>query len=123
MHACHLAVVIDDHAQGITEIVRGSDLLDATPRHIYLQQLLNFFTPAYSHLPLATNRQGLKISKQNHAPRIAHAEGAKVLCQVLQFLGQNPEDKLREANIEEIIHWGITHWDLSGVPIQQAAIS
>jgi glutamyl-Q tRNA(Asp) synthetase len=81
IHAYHLAVVIDDYLQGITEVVRGADLLDATPRQIYLQQLLQFPTPAYCHLPVATDRQGLKISKQNQAPRINHDNDAEVLYQ------------------------------------------
>ncbi|HLG02365.1 MAG TPA: glutamate--tRNA ligase family protein [Bacteroidia bacterium] len=116
IHAYHLAVVIDNHFQEITEIVRGAGLLDATPRQIHLQQLLGYSTPAYCHLPVATNRQGLKISKQNHARRIVHAEGVKVLHKALQFLGQNPVDELLESNVEEIIRWGIKNWNLAGVP-------
>ena len=120
IHAYHLAVVIDDHLQVITEVVRGADLLDATPRQIYLQQLLQFPTPAYCHLPVATNRQGLKISKQNQAPRINHDNGAEVLYQALHFPGQSPEPALLESDINEIIRWGVSHWNKERIPKQTA---
>ncbi|MFM9835679.1 MAG: tRNA glutamyl-Q(34) synthetase GluQRS, partial [Methylophilaceae bacterium] len=64
LFAYQLAVVVDDFYQGVTHIVRGSDLLDSTPRQIYLQQLLNFSTPAYAHVPIALNANGEKLSKQ-----------------------------------------------------------
>jgi glutamyl-Q tRNA(Asp) synthetase len=118
--AYHLAAVVDDQFQEISEIVRGADLLDSTPRQIYLQKLLGYMTPAYCHLPVATNSKGMKISKQNHAPGIDHRNGPEVLFKALVFLGQQPVPELLAASVEEIIQWGIQHWTLSAVPRQHS---
>ena len=67
LFAYQLAVTVDDAWQGITDIVRGVDLVDSTPRQICLQQALGFPTPQYAHLPVITNGQGEKLSKQTHA--------------------------------------------------------
>jgi len=95
--AYHLAVVVDDQLQGITGIVRGSDLLDSTPRQIYLQKLLGYTTPAYCHLPIATYNNGKKISKQNHAPGIDHTNATSVLFKALEFLGQQPAPPINQC--------------------------
>ena len=78
---------MDDAAQGITDVVRGADLLDSTPRQIWLQQLLGFATPEYLHVPVATNPAGEKLSKQTLAPRLIAADAGKELCAALRFLG------------------------------------
>ena len=116
--AYHLAVVIDDEMQGITEIVRGCDLLDSTPRQIYLQNILKYKTPAYVHLPIAANEQGLKISKQNHAPGVNVKKGVKALYKALEFLGQRPDILLLDSDIQDVVNWGVEHWDISKVPAQ-----
>lgn len=116
--AYHLAVVVDDEAQGITEIVRGSDLLDSTLRQIYLQNLLAYKTPDYVHLPIATDHKGQKISKQNHATEIQIKDGVQVLLKSLEFLGQQPDPVLNDATISEITSWAVNHWDLNKVPAQ-----
>lgn len=118
--AYHLAVVVDDAIQGITEVVHGADLLDSTPRQIYLQDLLDYTTPEYMHLPVAHNKQGRKISKQNHAPGIDPRQGSAILFKVLQFLGQKPDPALATTGTNEIIDWGIDHWQLSAVPPQRS---
>ena len=83
-----LACVVDDAFQGITEVVRGCDLLDSTPRQILLQRLLGLPTPAYLHLPLAVDAMGRKLSKSNDAPAVdAHDPRAALVC-ALRFLGQ-----------------------------------
>ncbi|HSR61918.1 MAG TPA: tRNA glutamyl-Q(34) synthetase GluQRS [Gammaproteobacteria bacterium] len=114
--AYHLAVVVDDAWQGVTEIVRGNDLMDSTPRQIYLQELLGYPTPDYCHLPVAVNPDGRKISKQNHAPGVRTHSPSRVLHNALQFLGQGPDPALRDASIETVIDWGIKNWDLEKVP-------
>ena len=85
-----LAVVVDDHLQGITHIVRGEDLLSNTSRQIYLQQCLGYQTPSYLHLPLVTNDAGEKLSKQTKATAvdITHPESIRVsLCRAANHLG------------------------------------
>lgn len=111
MTAYHLAVVIDDADQGVTEIVRGADLVDSTPRQIYLQRILQYPTPSYLHLPVAIDASGRKISKQNNAPGIDIARGAQVLTNALDFLGQHPDPQLADATVEDVIQWGLEHWD------------
>jgi len=120
--AYHLAVVVDDAWQGVTEIVRGSDLMDSTPRQIYLQELLGYPTPAYCHLPVAVNADGRKISKQNHAPGIRRNAPARVIHDALKFLGQEPDPALRDASIESIIDWGVKNWDPDRVPRHETII-
>ena len=114
--AYHIATVVDDTFQGITEIVRGADLLDSTPRQIYLQKLLNYTTPAYAHLPIAVDKQGFKLSKQYHAKPINDMDPVKTLILSLKFLGQDPEKSLAQESVEEIIQWGIKHWSLERIP-------
>lgn len=83
-----LAVVVDDADQQINEIVRGADLLDSTPRQIYLQQLLGLPTPAYLHLPLALDSQGRKLSKQDRDRPVDDSNPLPALREALAFLGQ-----------------------------------
>lgn len=116
MTAYQLAVVIDDADQGITEIVRGADLIESTPRQIYLQRMLQYPTPAYLHLPVAIDDTGRKISKQNNAPGIDITQGARVLTNALAFLGQQPDPQLADATVEDVIQWGLDHWDISKIP-------
>jgi glutamyl-Q tRNA(Asp) synthetase len=114
--AYHIATVIDDAYQGITEIVRGADLLDSTPRQIYLQKILHYPTPTYAHLPVAVDNQGYKLSKQYHARPIDDAEPVTTLISALDFLGQQPDKVLAQTSVEEIIQWGIKHWSLEKIP-------
>lgn len=111
-----LAVVVDDAAQGITEIVRGADLLDNTPRQIYLQSLLGLPTPRYAHLPVAINPQGQKLSKQTGAASVDHVRPQRLIIQVLEFLGQQPPSELADATLDELWRWAIASWRLDRVP-------
>ena len=113
LFAYQLAVVVDDHLQNITEVVRGADLLDSTPRQIYLQQLLGYSTPGYCHLPLAVDATGNKISKSDGAARVEIKNRENLLRHVLEFLGQRPPADLCDANISEIWKWAIEHWNIS----------
>ena len=97
LFAYQLAVVVDDAAAGVTEVVRGADLLDSTARQIVLQRLLGYPTPAYAHLPVASNTAGEKLSKQTLARAVDGAEPARVLVDALDFLGQEPPAGLAEA--------------------------
>jgi len=113
--AYQLAVVVDDAQQGITHVVRGSDLLDSTPRQIYLQQLLGYPTPQYCHLPVITTAQGQKFSKQNHAPALRTEHAAGNLRHVLRFLCQSEPPPSLTA-VEEVLSYAIEHWRLAQVP-------
>ncbi len=85
--AYQLAVVVDDAAQGITDVVRGIDLLDSTPRQIYLQRLLGLPEPRYLHLPILVDAQGSKLSKQTGAPGLDCSTPERNLARVLAWLG------------------------------------
>ncbi len=113
--AYQLAVVIDDAAQGITEIVRGSDLLDSTPRQIYLQQLLGYPTPDYAHIPVIVNRHGEKLSKQTGASAIDTESAGATLVHALCYLNHQVPQSLQLAPVSEIWQWAIEHWQLQQV--------
>lgn len=114
--AYHLAVVVDDAAAGITEIVRGGDLLPVTPRQIFLQQRLNLPTPAYCHLPLALDLDGSKLSKQTRATAIAGTPAPNLLSAALDFLGHAPPAPLTGAPVTELMAWAISHWRPAQIP-------
>jgi glutamyl-Q tRNA(Asp) synthetase len=110
LFAYQLAVVVDDAAQGITEVVRGQDLLDSTPGQIFLQRTLGFPNPAYMHLPVVTNSEGQKLSKQTGAQALSLDSAAHTLCEALAFLGLTPPNEMRHAAAKDVVAWGITHW-------------
>lgn len=114
LFAYQLAVVTDDAFQGITHIVRGADLLDSTPRQIYLQQCLHYPKTEYLHLPLAINADGKKLSKQTYAAHIKTSSA--VLFDALRFLGQQPPAELEHASCETIWQWAITNWKRASIP-------
>jgi len=121
LYAYHLAVVIDDYHQGITEIVRGYDLYECTPTHIFLQQKLNYPTPRYLHLPILVNEQHKKLSKQTKAPAISNNDIEQNLVTLLTYLNQNPPEDLRYESKEYILNWAIQHWNhrnISGKTIE-----
>jgi glutamyl-Q tRNA(Asp) synthetase len=114
-----LAVVADDLAQGVTDIVRGADLIDSTPRQIALIRALGGMVPTYAHLPVVTNGAGKKLSKQTRAKAIpVDDEASRVaqLWQALTFLGQQPEAALRSASQASLWSWARAHWALASVP-------
>lgn len=113
LFAYQLAVVVDDAAQGITDVVRGADLLYSTPRQIYLQRLLGLNTPAYMHLPVVVNAQGEKLSKQTLAQPVEKNNAAATLFDALVFLRQHPPVELRLSDVEQILGWAVAHWQPS----------
>jgi glutamyl-Q tRNA(Asp) synthetase len=116
LYAYQLAVVVDDAAQGITHVVRGSDLLDSTPRQIHLQRLLGAPTPDYAHLPIAVNARGEKLSKQTGAKGLSCADPVPVLWRVLTFLDQDPPSELQRASLSELWSWALAHWRPARIP-------
>ena len=116
VYAYQLAVVVDDAEQGITDIVRGADLLASTPRQIYLQQLLGLRQPRYAHLPVAVNTAGEKLSKQTFAAPLDTAKPLPALVAALSFLGQQPPRDLARGTINEFWDWALENWRLDRVP-------
>ncbi len=111
--AYQLAVVIDDEYQGITEVVRGADLLDSTARQIHLQRCLGLATPSYAHLPLAMHNDGRKLGKRFRSDPLASVLPAEAVYLALKFLGQSPPT---DMELEDLWCWAITHWQLASVP-------
>ena len=122
LFAYQLAVVVDDHLQGATHIVRGADLLDSTPRQIYLQQVLGYSTPKYAHIPVASNQAGEKLSKQTLATPIDANNAPNLLINALDFLGQTPPQDLSNYKAQEILAWAMQHWALDKIPKQRSII-
>ena len=114
--AYQLAVVVDDDYQKITHVVRGFDLLDSTPRQIYLQQRLGLSTPAYAHVPIAINQLGQKLSKQHFADPIDVRDRFSLLHSSLKFLGMTPPATHARESVRQQLQWGIQHWDIHNVP-------
>ncbi len=119
LFAYQLAVVVDDHQQNITRILRGADLLDNTPRQIYLCGQLGWPLPQYGHLPVILNRQGKKLSKQNLATAVQPAQATSNLLFCLGLLNQNPPVQLLGSTPGEVLTWAIEHWDLTQIPAGQ----
>lgn len=122
LFAYQLAVVVDDAAQGVTHIVRGADLLDSTPRQIYLQNQLNYMHPRYAHIPVACNAAGEKLSKQTLASPLDTSKISTNLIQALYFLGQTPPASLVNENKNTIWQWAFNHWQLSKIPTSKSVI-
>lgn len=116
LFAYQLAVVVDDAEQGISEVVRGSDLLSSTPRQIYLQGLLHLPRVRYAHLPVVLNEQGNKLSKQTFAAPLDDSRPLPAIWQALRFLGQNPPGELLRTDLATLWAWAENHWRLSAVP-------
>lgn len=109
--AYQLAVAADDSAQGITEVMRGIDLMASTPRQIHLQRLLGFATPRYAHLPVAVDGRGRKLSKSTGARAIPIGEPRPVLVEALRALGQAAPADLAAASLDAIWAWARERWD------------
>lgn len=121
LFAYHLATVVDDAAAGVNQVVRGADLLDSTPRQIYLQRLLDAEQPQYFHLPLVTDPCGAKLSKRNSAVSIAagtdleRAAGA-LLLRALAFLGQDVARIDPHAPAKKILSEALAGFDPMSIP-------
>lgn len=114
--AYQLAVVVDDAEQGVTDVVRGADLLLSTPRQIHLQRLLGIPTPRYAHLPVAVNAAGQKLSKQTLALAVAPDTAVAVLAAALDFLGQSPSAAMRRLGLAAFWRAAVSAWDPARIP-------
>ena len=123
LFAYQLAVVVDDIDTGVTQIVRGADLLSSTPRQIYLYRCLDVILPDYFHLPLAFGDNGKKLSKRNGAIGLVDSEnGANMLWRALDFLGQLPPDELFNATPSELFSWGQENFHPGKIPAKNCQI-
>ncbi|MBU4636546.1 tRNA glutamyl-Q(34) synthetase GluQRS [Pseudomonas chlororaphis] len=116
LYAYQLAVVLDDAWQGVTDIVRGADLLDSTPRQLYLQELLGLPQPRYLHVPLITQPDGHKLGKSYRSPPLAADQATPLLLRALRALGQKTDSEMVHASPREVLSWGIEHWDALLIP-------
>lgn len=114
--AYQLAVVVDDHFQRVSEVVRGSDLLESTPRQLFLQRLLGLPQPRYLHLPIALNEQGNKLSKQTGARPIDPQQPVPALLRAWSFLGQEPPPRAATASAEAFWRWAPARWQKDRIP-------
>lgn len=117
--AYQLAVVVDDAEQGVTDVVRGADLLESTPRQIQLQRALGFPVPRYCHLPVATDTRGDKLSKQTRAAPIDPGHPVEALARALAFLGHAPPPEL--GDVAELWAWASRNWNRARIPRVRAA--
>ena len=117
LYAYQLAVVVDDADQGITDVVRGADLLLSTPRQILLQRALAVPTPRYLHLPVAAHASGQKLSKQSHAVPVDPSKPREALARALLFLGQ---DAGAAVTPEELLANAVSSWRIRTIPRQRA---
>ncbi|MBD8561378.1 tRNA glutamyl-Q(34) synthetase GluQRS [Pseudomonas fluorescens] len=116
LYAYQLAVVLDDAWQGITDIVRGADLLDSTPRQLYLQELLGLRQPRYLHVPLIVQPDGNKLGKSYRSAPLTADQATPLLLRALRALGQQADTQLLHASPRELLDWGIAHWDATRIP-------
>jgi glutamyl-Q tRNA(Asp) synthetase len=114
--AYQLAVVIDDANQGITHVVRGQDLLNSTPKQIYLQRLLGFLTPRYAHLPLVCDSAGQKLSKSLSSCPIEPHDPIPALRMAWHYLGQSPTDWPAGCSPERALQQAVSRFKAAKIP-------
>lgn len=116
LFAYQLAVVVDDAHQGVTDVVRGADLLWNTPRQVHLQTLLGLPMPRYAHVPLVVNAAGQKLSKQTLAPALPESGRGAALAEALAALGHAPPAGLADTGPAALLAWASAHWKIENVP-------
>lgn len=121
IHAYQLAVVVDDGFQGVSQVVRGADLLPSTPRQVFLLQALRLPVPRYAHLPLVVDETGRKLSKSEAAAPVDPAAPLSALLRAWSFLGQKPFPE-QPANLEEFWTHARGSWRTALVPNQRTGV-
>ncbi|MEN1940892.1 tRNA glutamyl-Q(34) synthetase GluQRS [Luteimonas sp. MJ246] len=114
--AYQLAVVVDDAAQGITDVVRGADLLDSTPRQLFLQRALGLRRPRYLHLPLVLDGDGRKLSKSRASLPVDDADPLPALRCAWGVLGQDPRMLPAPAALGATLHAAVRSFDPARIP-------
>lgn len=121
LFAYNLAVVVDDRFQGVSEIVRGADLIEPTVRQISLYRHFGWQAPDYLHLPLALNAEGNKLSKQNHAPALPEGDPRPEIIRALMFLNQDVEQEWRALSIDDLLKQAVANWKPEKIQHSQMA--
>ncbi len=117
IHGYALTVGVDDAFQGVTEVIRGADLLASTPEQILMHQYLGLTVPIYGHVPVVTDQYGKKLSKRYEATdALMESNPGSLLLGALVFLGQQVDPQLQGADTNSVIGWAIDNWDISRVP-------
>ena len=111
-----LAVVVDDAAQGVTHVLRGADLLDNTPRQMYLQRVLELREPVYAHVPVLTEPDNAKLAKSSRSVALDTEPALNQLRRVFSLLGLGASNELAGASIAEAWGWAFRVWDANKVP-------
>ncbi|MFT4937267.1 MAG: glutamyl-Q tRNA(Asp) synthetase [Paraglaciecola sp.] len=122
LYAYQLAVVVDDIEQGITEVVRGADLLQATAYQLALYQAFTQAPPAYLHFPVVVSEPGKKLSKQNHAAAVANTNAVRNIVDALEFLGLLVPLEIHQAGISKLLGWATNEWKNRTVSVKTERI-
>lgn len=116
LYAYQLAVVLDDAWQGVTDIVRGADLLDNTPRQLYLQELLGLSQPRYLHVPLITQPDGHKLGKTYRSAPLPTEQATPLLLRALRALGQNTDPAMAASTPAQVLAHAAATWNPLAIP-------
>ncbi|MFT6625585.1 MAG: glutamyl-Q tRNA(Asp) synthetase [Cycloclasticus sp.] len=116
----HLAVVLDDDEQRISEVLRGHDLLDSTYRQIFLQRALHIKVPNYAHIPVVIDAEGSKLSKQSYAADVSLSPVREALISALAHLNLNPPNDLLATGVSDILLWGVDNWSIDKIKRQES---
>ncbi|WP_299076135.1 tRNA glutamyl-Q(34) synthetase GluQRS [uncultured Paraglaciecola sp.] len=122
LFAYQLAVVVDDIQQGITEVARGADLIDATLFQLALYQAFDTPAPQFLHFPVVVTAPGKKLSKQNHAVPVNNLEARENLINAIEFLGLSPSIQLKKGSVADILEWAIQVWNVNAVAAKTECI-
>lgn len=117
--AYHLAVVVDDAGQSVTDVVRGKDLLESTPLHVHLQHALDLPTPRYWHIPVVRDAAGAKLSKRAGAAAVESLSPSEAAIQTLGHLGLRPPEELRGAPPNSLWQWAQLHWNIAALDTER----
>jgi glutamyl-Q tRNA(Asp) synthetase len=121
VYSFHLASAVDEAELGITDVVRGSDLLESSARQIYVMSMLHLPPPRYVHLPVALDFSGAKLSKQSGARAVDAAQPVAALCAVMRFLNQPVPAEVELASLEQFWAHALEHWELARVGARRSA--
>ncbi|WP_252736326.1 tRNA glutamyl-Q(34) synthetase GluQRS [Aestuariibacter sp. A3R04] len=112
----NLVVVLDDIDQGVTDIIRGSDLLTTTATHLSLYTMLGKAPPRYGHIPVASVAEGRKLSKQNHAAALNMQTPVRNLCEALAFLNLPLPSSISPRCVDDVLQWATDNWHINKIP-------